>query len=138
MAERWYIYGWHKAAASDAPASGVTSAYANADDDGETSTVATGTVPSDRIIDSDHMTPSEGYCTHAQQYALCDQVYVIIRSDTSATSGQSPEAVIGLVKTLWAYTEGESEVERLNQSSHYGGSVYFWKAARLERRVAAM
>lgn len=73
-----------------------------------------------------------------QPYAQYDQVYVIIRSDASVTVEQSSEAAISLVKALWTHTEAETEVARLNQSNHDAGSVYFWKAARLERRVAAM
>lgn len=73
-----------------------------------------------------------------QPYAHYDQVFVIMRTDASPTREQTAEAGINLVKALWTHAEAETEVARLNQSSHDAGSVYFWKAVRLERRAAVV
>jgi hypothetical protein len=68
-------------------------------------------------------------------YSQHDQVFVILRSDAS-THERSPESAVALVKALWSQTAAETEVTRLNASAHEQGTVYFWKAARLERPAA--
>jgi hypothetical protein len=71
-----------------------------------------------------------------QRYAQYDQVFVILRVDTSADSRGAPETAVGLVKALWSAAAAEAEVARLTQLNRVPETVYFWKAARLERRLA--
>lgn len=70
-------------------------------------------------------------------YTHSDQVFVIIRTD-AVPAGAIPEISIHLVKALWTHADAETEVARLNQSSHDAGSIYFWKAVRLRRRTATV
>ena len=72
----------------------------------------------------------------ADPYPQYDQVFVILRVDTAAARERPPEAALALVKALWSAAAAEAEVVRLNQTNHDAGTVYFWKGARLERRVA--
>jgi hypothetical protein len=65
------------------------------------------------------------------------QVFVIMRVTPPAAADRLPESAVALVKALWSAAEAEAEVERLNRSKHDDGSVYFWKATRLDRKVAA-
>lgn len=74
----------------------------------------------------------------ASPYAQYDQVFVIMRADAAPTREQAVETGIHLVKALWTHAEAETEVARLNQSSHSAGSSYFWKAVRLERRAVTV
>ena len=66
-------------------------------------------------------------------YLNYDQVFVILRLDP--TTGREGEAGIGALKALWSQAAAEAEVARLNQPHRDQHAVYFWKAARLERRV---
>lgn len=70
------------------------------------------------------------------RYAQYDQVFVILRVDTSADTRSGPETAVGLVKALWNAAAAEAEVARLTQLNRVPETVYFWKAARLERRFA--
>jgi hypothetical protein len=63
-------------------------------------------------------------------------VFVILRVDTSPMGRSAPESAVALLKALWSEADAEAEVERLNRGQHERGSVYCWKAARLERRAA--
>ena len=72
----------------------------------------------------------------ADPFPQYDQVFVILRVDTASARERSPEAALALVKALWSAAAAEAEVVRLNQAGHDTGSVYFWKATRLERRFA--
>jgi hypothetical protein len=65
-----------------------------------------------------------------------DRVFVILRVDASPRGEGSPETAVAVLKALWSEADAEAEVERLNRGSHERGSVYCWKAARLERRSA--
>ena len=69
-------------------------------------------------------------------YAQHDQVFVILRVDTAAGRERPPEPTVALLKALWSAMAAETEVARLNQLTREPGTVYFWKAARLERRRA--
>ncbi len=64
-----------------------------------------------------------------------DRVFVILRTDTSANQSKAPETAVTVLKALWSEAAAEAEVARLNQSAHEHGSVYFWKATRLERQL---
>ena len=68
-------------------------------------------------------------------YRQSDQVFVIVRVDTSASRESAPETSVALLKALWSEAAAEAEVVRLNQLNREPGKVCFWKAARLERRV---
>lgn len=70
-----------------------------------------------------------------QTYQQYDQVYVIIRVDTSVSRERAPESAVALLKALWTEAEAEAEVARLNQPNREQGYVYFWKAARLGRQL---
>jgi hypothetical protein len=72
----------------------------------------------------------------ASPYLRYDQVFVILRVNTSADQTSAPEAGVALLKALWSEAAAEAEVERLNQSNRERENVYFWKATRLERRLA--
>ena len=65
-----------------------------------------------------------------------DRVFVILRTDTSANQSKAPETAVTVLKALWSEAAAEAEVTRLNQSAHEHGSVYFWKATRLEQQRA--
>ena len=65
-----------------------------------------------------------------------DRVFVILRTDTSANQSKAPETAVTVLKALWSETAAEAEVARLNQSAHEHGTIYFWKATRLEQRLA--
>jgi hypothetical protein len=60
------------------------------------------------------------------------QVFVILRV-TAPAGGGLPESAVGVVKAVWSATEAEAEAQRLNQTKRTDGSIYFWKAARLNR-----
>jgi hypothetical protein len=68
------------------------------------------------------------------RYAQYDQVFVILRADTANTHS-APETAVGLVKALWNAAAADAEVARLMQLNRAPETVYFWKAARLERRL---
>jgi hypothetical protein len=65
-----------------------------------------------------------------------DRVFVIMRVDASPRREQAPETAVALLKALWSETAAEAEVVRLNQPNRERGTLYFWKATRLERRLA--
>jgi hypothetical protein len=69
-------------------------------------------------------------------YLQYDQVFVILRVDPTAGRDGAPESGVGVLKALWSQGAAEAEVARLNQPHRDQRAVYFWKAARLERRVA--
>jgi hypothetical protein len=69
-------------------------------------------------------------------YLHYDQVFVILRMDPTASREGALESGVGLLKALWSQAAAEEEVARLNQPHRDQHAVYFWKAARLERRVA--
>ena len=69
-------------------------------------------------------------------YAQHDQVFVILRAATAASREHAPATAVALLKALWSAAAAETEVARLTQVNREPGTVYFWKAARLERRVA--
>ena len=69
-------------------------------------------------------------------YLQYDQVFVILRVGPTAGREGAPESGVGVLKALWSQAEAEAEVARLNQPHRDQHAVYFWKAARLERRVA--
>jgi len=69
-------------------------------------------------------------------YLHYDQVFVILRLDPTAGRDGATEAGVGVLKALWSQEAAEAEVARLNQPHRDQHAVYFWKAARLERRVA--
>lgn len=64
-----------------------------------------------------------------------DQVFVILRLDATASREGGPETGIGVLKALWSQAAAEEEVARLNQPHRDQHAVYFWKAARLQRRA---
>ncbi len=66
-----------------------------------------------------------------------DRVFVILRVDTSPSRERVPEAAVALLKALWSEAAADAEVERLNRGNREHGSLYFWKATRLERRPVA-
>jgi hypothetical protein len=68
-------------------------------------------------------------------YLHYDQVYVILRVDPAASQEGAPETGIGVLKAFWSQAAAEIEVARLNQPHRDQHAVYFWKAARLERRA---
>ena len=68
-------------------------------------------------------------------YAEHDQVFVILRVDTAASRARAPETAVTVLKALWSAAAAEAEVARLNQLNRAPGTVCFWKAARLERRL---
>jgi hypothetical protein len=69
-------------------------------------------------------------------YLQYDQVFVILRVDPTAGRDGAPESSVGVLKAFWTQAAAETEVARLNQPHRDQHAVYFWKAARLERRVA--
>ena len=69
-------------------------------------------------------------------YAEHDQVFVILRADTSASRERAPATAVALLKALWSAAAAEAEVARLTELNREPGNVYFWKAARLERQRA--
>lgn len=71
---------------------------------------------------------------NATPYLQYDQVFVILRVDPTATREGTPESGVGVLKALWSQAAAEAEVTRLNQPHRESHAVYFWKAARLERR----
>ena len=64
------------------------------------------------------------------------QVFVVLRVTPPGGSERLPESAVALVKALWSAADAEAEVERLNASKRDDNSVYFWKAARLDRKAA--
>ena len=64
-----------------------------------------------------------------------DQVFVILRADPATNREAAPEAGVAVLKALWSQAAAEAEVARLNQPRREQHEVYFWKAARLERRA---
>jgi hypothetical protein len=69
---------------------------------------------------------------------MYDRVFVILRVDTPSLRERGPETAVAVLKALWSEADAEAEVERLNRGNREHGSLYCWKAARLERRSAAM
>ncbi len=65
-----------------------------------------------------------------------EQVFVILRVDTTASRVGAPETAVSVLKALWSEAAAEAEVARLNQPSREPGYAYFWKSARVERRLA--
>ena len=65
-----------------------------------------------------------------------DRVFVILRVDPSAGEARAPESTVTLLKAVWNEAAAEAEVARLNQLNREHGSVYCWKATRLERWLA--
>ncbi|MGH2583484.1 MAG: hypothetical protein ACRDJE_01065 [Dehalococcoidia bacterium] len=49
----------------------------------------------------------------ASPYLYYDQVFVILRVDTSADQERAPGAGVALLKALWSEAAAEAEVERL-------------------------
>jgi hypothetical protein len=74
---------------------------------------------------------------HPVAIAPYERVFVILRADTSAGRADAPAAAVSVLKAYWTESEAEAEVVRLNDSKHQPEQVYFWKSARIERRVAA-
>ena len=65
-----------------------------------------------------------------------EQVFVILRVDTTTSRVSAPETAVAVLKALWSEAAAEAEVARLNQSNQERGYAYFWKSARVERRLA--
>ena len=65
-----------------------------------------------------------------------EQVFVILRVDTTASRVGAPAPAVSVLKALWSEAAAEAEVARLNQPSREPGYAYFWKSARVERRLA--
>ena len=65
-----------------------------------------------------------------------EQVFVILRVDTTTSRVGAPETAVAVLKALWSEAAAEAEVARLNQPSREPGYAYFWKSARVERRLA--
>ena len=67
-------------------------------------------------------------------YLTYDQVFVILRQDPPEGREGHGESRVHVLKALWSQAAAEQEVARLNEPHRDQGSVYSWKAARLERR----
>lgn len=72
----------------------------------------------------------------ASSYQQYDTVFIILRAIDPASGTRTPENAVALVKALWTQAAAEAEVVRLNQGNPEQGSLYFWKATRLERHPA--
>ena len=69
-------------------------------------------------------------------FVTYEQVFVILRVDTTASRVGALETAVSVLKALWSEAAAEAEVARLNQPNREPGYTYFWKSARVERRLA--
>lgn len=67
--------------------------------------------------------------------ARFDHAYAILRLDTSAVTGATPDPeLVAVTKIVFSEEFAKQEVERLNSLNAEKGSVYVAQITRLERR----